>query len=181
MSIRRGIWVLDTRRAPNVSPDGRWALFTSNWEKTLGTDPRGESSSTHRQDVFVVELERRTIFEAPVVIGTTAVSAGKVSRPYATTLQATGGSGCFAWNVVAGALPAGLTLNPTTGVIAGAPAAAGTRTFIVSASDTADGANADNETLTIAIAPGPVAITTRALPEAIRRTGYSATLAVRAA
>lgn len=37
----------------NVSPDGRWALFTSNWEKTLGTEASG---LTFRQDVFVVEL-----------------------------------------------------------------------------------------------------------------------------
>ena len=38
---RIGFWY--TPR-PNISPDGRWALFTSNWEKTLGTDPAGESS-----------------------------------------------------------------------------------------------------------------------------------------
>lgn len=39
---------------PNVSPDGKWALFTSNWGKTLGpdsTDPR-----YFRTDVFLVEL-----------------------------------------------------------------------------------------------------------------------------
>jgi hypothetical protein len=41
----------DTPR-PNVSQDGRWALFTSNWEKTLGTDP----SSGPREDVFMVAL-----------------------------------------------------------------------------------------------------------------------------
>ncbi|HEY7292710.1 MAG TPA: carbohydrate-binding protein [Vicinamibacterales bacterium] len=39
---------------PNVSPNGRWAIFTSNWEKTLGADPR---VNTHRQDVFLVELK----------------------------------------------------------------------------------------------------------------------------
>jgi hypothetical protein len=39
---------------PNVSPDGRWVLFTSNWEKTLGSDPK---DSTHREDVFVVQLK----------------------------------------------------------------------------------------------------------------------------
>ena len=43
---------------PNVSPDGRWALFTSNWEKTLGTDPAGDSATTKRQDVFVVALKK---------------------------------------------------------------------------------------------------------------------------
>jgi hypothetical protein len=39
---------------PNVSPDGRWVIFTSNWEKTLGTDPR---IGTHREDVFLIQLK----------------------------------------------------------------------------------------------------------------------------
>jgi hypothetical protein len=37
----------------NTSPDGRWVLFTSNWEKTLGIDSQ---ESTYRQDVFIVGL-----------------------------------------------------------------------------------------------------------------------------
>src|SRR5262249_60303472 len=41
----------DTPRA-NVSQDGRWAIFTSNWERTLGGDPGGGP----REDVFMVEL-----------------------------------------------------------------------------------------------------------------------------
>ncbi len=47
---------------PNVSDDGRWVLFTSNWEKTLGTDPGGESGGRARQDVFLLQL-------APVLPG----------------------------------------------------------------------------------------------------------------
>ncbi len=44
--------------APNgsVSQDGRWYLFTSNWERTLGDDPSGHP----RQDVFLVELRPGT-------------------------------------------------------------------------------------------------------------------------
>jgi Carbohydrate binding module (family 6) len=38
---------------PNVSPDGRWVIFTSNWEKTLGSDP---GTNTFRQDVFLLAL-----------------------------------------------------------------------------------------------------------------------------
>lgn len=38
----------------NVSQDGRWLLFTSNWEKTLGADTEAGRS---RQDVFIVALE----------------------------------------------------------------------------------------------------------------------------
>lgn len=42
---------------PRTSPDGKWALFTSNWEKTLGADPQGAGDrSAWRQDVFCVEL-----------------------------------------------------------------------------------------------------------------------------
>lgn len=38
---------------PNVSPNGRYAIFTSNWEKTLGTEA---GTGIRRQDVFLVEL-----------------------------------------------------------------------------------------------------------------------------
>ena len=41
---------------PNVSPDGRWVLFTSNWEKTLGSDPQGAPGEKARQDVFLLRL-----------------------------------------------------------------------------------------------------------------------------
>jgi len=42
---------------PNVSRDGRWVLFTSNWEKTLGTDPEGATGEKARQDVFLLRLK----------------------------------------------------------------------------------------------------------------------------
>jgi hypothetical protein len=40
-----------------VSQDGRWVLFTSNWEKTLGTDPGGADGERARQDVFLLQLK----------------------------------------------------------------------------------------------------------------------------
>jgi hypothetical protein len=40
----------------NISPNGRWALFTSNWEKTLGTAAGGELEGIYRTDVFIVRL-----------------------------------------------------------------------------------------------------------------------------
>jgi hypothetical protein len=42
---------------PNVSQDGRWVLFTSNWEKTLGVDAAPEAGTAARQDVFLLELK----------------------------------------------------------------------------------------------------------------------------
>ena len=38
---------------PNISNDGKWALFTSNWGRTLGTDA---VEGGDRQDAFIVEL-----------------------------------------------------------------------------------------------------------------------------
>jgi hypothetical protein len=53
---RIGFWY--TPR-PNVSRDGRWVLFTSNWEKTLGQDPAGPAGERARQDVFLLRLDGR--------------------------------------------------------------------------------------------------------------------------
>ncbi|MCX7049392.1 MAG: hypothetical protein NTX50_28395 [Candidatus Sumerlaeota bacterium] len=44
----------------NLSPDGRRFIFTSNWEKTLGKNSKGET----RQDVFLVELKLAKTAEA---------------------------------------------------------------------------------------------------------------------
>jgi len=40
----------------NVSQDGRFQMFTSNWEETLGKDRRGHP----REDVFIVKLQCET-------------------------------------------------------------------------------------------------------------------------
>lgn len=40
---------------PNVSPDGHWCVFTSNWNYTLGDDPYENTGANKRQDVFLVE------------------------------------------------------------------------------------------------------------------------------
>jgi hypothetical protein len=53
----------------NVSPNGRWALFTSNWEKTLGTATNSEPDGIYRTDVFVVRLLSGTFADAPLTSG----------------------------------------------------------------------------------------------------------------
>jgi hypothetical protein len=163
----------------NVSPDGQWALFTSNWEKTLGTDPGGESGTGARQDVFLIELAPTSAPAlAPVVIGTTTVPTATATQAYADTLQASGGSGTYVWSVASGALPSGLTLA-ATGVISGTPSAAGTASFTVQASDAANPASSASQALTMAVADAPavpVSITTTALADAVRGVPYRAAL-----
>ena len=56
-------------------------------------------------------------------------------RPYSQTVTATGGTGPYTFTISAGALPAGLTLNATTGVISGTTTALTTASFTVQATD----------------------------------------------
>ena len=59
------------------------------------------------------------------------------SRSYSQTLQAVGGIGAYTWRVSDGALPAGLTLNSSTGAITGKPPDRGVFIFTVEARDSA--------------------------------------------
>ncbi|GAA5196380.1 hypothetical protein GCM10023322_65150 [Rugosimonospora acidiphila] len=60
-----------------------------------------------------------------------APSPGEVGAAYSDQLAVTGGTAPFAWSISAGALPAGLSLNPTTGLLSGTPSVAGTFSFTV--------------------------------------------------
>jgi hypothetical protein len=141
----------------NVSPDGRWALFTSNWGKTLGTDPGGETGGTSRQDLFLVELHGTSASPppppppAPMTVTTTSLPAAVSSQPYSTMLQATGGIAPYQWAVDAGALPPGLTLDGTTGTISGTAAKRGTWSFTIKATDSAAQPSSATQVLSIQV------------------------------
>jgi hypothetical protein len=72
----------------------------------------------------------------PLAIRTKGLVDGTVDTPYQAQLVATGGTPPLVWTVIAGGLPSGLALNPTTGAIAGAPTATpGTYPFTVEVED----------------------------------------------
>ncbi|MET8266760.1 fibronectin type III domain-containing protein [Micromonospora arida] len=60
---------------------------------------------------------------------------GKAYEPYQYQLTVTGGTGPFTWSVSAGSLPAGLTLDPVTGLLSGTPTVSGTFPFTVRVTD----------------------------------------------
>ena len=79
----------------------------------------------------------------PLVMANTSPLAGGIyAMPYSQTLLATGGTPGYTWSVVAGSVPGGLNLAPSSGVLGGTPAAAGTFNFTTRVTDSA-GVNTD--------------------------------------
>jgi hypothetical protein len=60
---------------------------------------------------------------------------GQINLPYSQALTVQGGTSPFTWSISAGALPAGVTINSSTGLISGTPTVSGTFTFTVQVKD----------------------------------------------
>ena len=78
--------------------------------------------------------------DAPTIAITPAtLPTPTLAVPYSQTIAAAGGVAPHSFSVSAGALPAGLSLDGATGVIAGTPMTAGPFAFTISATDSATG------------------------------------------
>ncbi|AUD00425.1 putative Ig domain-containing protein [Spirosoma pollinicola] len=66
---------------------------------------------------------------------TASLPNGQVGTPYSQMLTTTGGTAPLTYTISVGSLPTGLTLNPTTGLIAGIPTAAGSFTATLRVTD----------------------------------------------
>jgi len=118
-----------------------------------------------------------SIATAPLSVATTGLPNGVVGQSYnSAILQSAGGNPPVTWTISVGALPAGLTLNASTGAITGSPTTAGTTTFTVKATDsTIPTAQTATKQLSIQV-NSVLSITTASLPNGIVGTAYSATL-----
>ena len=90
-----------------------------------------------------------TIQTGSLVITTTQLPAGTVQVPYSATLGASGGTLPYAWSIISGTLPIGLSLS-SSGVISGTPTVAGASNFTVQVQDSS---------LPPVLATAPLAIT----------------------
>jgi hypothetical protein len=92
----------------------------------------------------------------PLLIDQTTLESGKVGQPYNQQLTQSLGTAPLIWSIVSGALPAGLSLNSTSGLISGIPRAGGTFTLLVSIADsnTCTGEQAFNLVIN-SVNPGP--------------------------
>ncbi len=89
-----------------------------------------------------------------LAVTTSALPAATQRSAYATTLSATAGDPLYTWSVSAGALPAGLGLNPSNGVISGVPTSPGTSAFTVSVIDAVGSTAQANLSISVATGAG---------------------------
>lgn len=113
-----------------------------------------------------------TIAPPPLVPGTATLPAGRQGQPYQAVLTASGGTGVYAWSVIAGSLPPGLALG-RDGLLQGTPTASGT--FPVTIRVTSGEQSADLP-FNILIDLPLLSVTTTSLSNATLQTGYTAQL-----
>ena len=116
-----------------ISNDGKWALFSSYWDGSLGSDTSFGCST--RIDTFIVQLVESS---PPPTITTTSLPDGIQNQPDSATISATGGVVPYNWSITAGGVPSGLALDADSGTISGTPRGhGGTSTFTVQVLDAA--------------------------------------------
>jgi lysophospholipase L1-like esterase len=107
-----------------------------------------------------------TIDAAPALsISTTGAFDGTEGSYYSSTFQATGGVGSYQWYISSGSLPAGLSLDGSTGQVTGIPSGTGSSSFGVTVYDAAD--NTATQDYSVNIAQIPLTVSSTLAPATV--------------
>ncbi len=109
-------------------------------------------------------------------ITTTSLPNGTQGIAYNQSVSASGGTAPYTWVIASGSLPAGLSLNPSTGAISGTPSTPGTSNFTIVVKDA--GSKIDSQALSITVDPSGTTlnITTTSLPGGTVGVAYNQTV-----
>jgi hypothetical protein len=104
------------------------------------------------------------------------IPAAKVGEPFRLAPTVSGAMGSVTWTIVSGDLPAGITLDAFSGLIAGTPTMWGTSSALLQAQDSSRMDRTDAKTVTITVAPAAIEIPVSALPAGVYQSRYEAVL-----
>lgn len=123
-------------------------------------------SATNASGSGTAGLTLRILPQPPSITSTLNVT-GTQSNGFSYQIAATNAPTAFS----ATGLPSGLTVNTTTGIISGVPAAAGTSSVLLSASN--DGGASLSATLTLAVLSAPLSVTSALSASGTDRSAFS--------
>ncbi|MCC6574151.1 MAG: S8 family serine peptidase [Planctomycetes bacterium] len=142
---------------------------TFNFTITVSTSGPSESDSA------AVNIQISSV--TPLTLTNTNAPDGAEDAAYTHTFGRSGGVAPFTFAIIAGSLPAGITLNTSSGEISGTPTANGTFNFTVEVSQPSP-ADSDSAAISIDIAqaaPTPLDITNMNAPDGEVGVAYSHT------
>ena len=151
---------------------------TASGQSSLTLQASDSSSSPQTiSKTFVISVSAPG---APLTITTSSLANGTTGTGYSSTVTISGGSAPYSWSVTSGNLPAGLTLNPSSGTISGTPTGYGQSSFTIQVGDSSSPQQKASQPFAINISkPGtPLNITTSSLPNGTTGVAYSAAIAI---
>ncbi len=117
--------------AGSISPNGLFTAPTGAGTVVVTATAAANSAVRISANISVQSLPTTS----PLTIATSALSSAQVNAAYSVGITAQGGTAPYTWSLSSGSLPNGLTLNPSTGVIAGDVSQAGSFTFTAEVMD----------------------------------------------
>lgn len=121
----------------NIAPSTPTTTVGDTTTDIVGTfiDPQSTTITPATQSVTMTE---QCSGGCPTItVSPSSLPDGVVGIAYNQTITASGGTAPYTYAVSSGALPAGLALDPNTGVISGTPTTVQTTTFQITATDSA--------------------------------------------
>ncbi len=144
------------------------AAGSFNFSVTATDGSTGNGAPFSVTGSYTLAVTAPTITLAPASLPTLSVGAA-----FSQTFVASGGQPTYSYAIVAGALPAGLSLNTVSGVLSGTPTHAGAYNFTVTATD--NGGFTGSQAYTGAVGAGVVLLPAASLANASAGTAYSHT------
>lgn len=119
-----------------------------------------------------------TLTVPPMAATTASLPDGVVGAAYSQTLTEQNGLAPFTWALASGSLPAGLSLNTSTGAITGTPTQPGVSSFTVQVTDAESGPATASTSLSITVAASTPTVTVGASTLNISAPGATASMAL---
>jgi len=128
------------------TPPYTYSIVSGSLSGTLALNPTtgaviGTPGVAGSFTVKVTDFKSQSVTSCKIVINPAPLSVtcpggtAQVNAAYSSIVAGSGGVPNYTYSVAAGALPTGLTLNPSTGAITGTPNAAGTFGFTIKVTD----------------------------------------------